>query len=254
VQKQDKIRNELLLLPTMSRIKIRVSAGVFEVSLLRVIDETKSVEVLWDRGVKREFKWGSVVFGNTDGQTIGQKPTELVTDAACKDPELFNFKFSHQRACTALPSQSVMSFPPSSTPVPSRISVPQNQNSAPVVSFAAAQHPAVTYAAQAAPNGYPAGTRDYQYQSQIPGHYPNVYPHASSVQRSFYQQGAAPQQQNAYQANQYRSHLQWQQPYRGPPVSSAHYHVGTVASEGMALNGVVYSSPQPQPMETMVEP
>lgn len=82
-QKQDKIRNELLLLPVMSRIKIRVSAGVFEVSLLRVIDETKSVEVLWDRGVKREFKWGSVVFGSTDGQTIGQKPTELVSDAAC---------------------------------------------------------------------------------------------------------------------------------------------------------------------------
>lgn len=59
----------------MSRIKIRVSAGVFEVSLIRVIEETSSVEVLWDRGVKREFKWGSVVFGNTDGP-IQQKPSE----------------------------------------------------------------------------------------------------------------------------------------------------------------------------------
>lgn len=60
----------------MSRIKIRVSAGVFEVSLLRVIEENKSVEVLWDRGIKREFKWGSVVFGQTDGQTVMQKPSE----------------------------------------------------------------------------------------------------------------------------------------------------------------------------------
>ena len=80
--KQDKIRNELHLLPTMSRIKVRVSSGVFEVSLLRVIDETKSVEVLWDRGVKREFKWGAIVFGNTD-RAVGQKPSEPGADASC---------------------------------------------------------------------------------------------------------------------------------------------------------------------------
>jgi len=46
----------------MSRIKIRVSAGIFEVSLVRVIEESSSVELLWDRGIKREFKWGSVVW------------------------------------------------------------------------------------------------------------------------------------------------------------------------------------------------
>ena len=64
----------------MSRIKIRVSAGIFEVSLVRVIEESKSVEVLWDRGIKREFKWGSIVFGNLEGQTIGQKPSEAAPD------------------------------------------------------------------------------------------------------------------------------------------------------------------------------
>jgi hypothetical protein len=64
----------------MARIKIRVSAGVFEVSLIRVIEETKSVEVLWDRGIKREFKWGSVVFGNT-GADVQQKPSEMLADA-----------------------------------------------------------------------------------------------------------------------------------------------------------------------------
>lgn len=76
VSKQDRIKTELAALPPMSRIKIRVSSGVFEVSLLRVIEDTGSVEVLWDRGIKREFKWGSVIFGQTEGQTIVQKPSE----------------------------------------------------------------------------------------------------------------------------------------------------------------------------------
>ncbi|KAI0294099.1 JmjC domain, hydroxylase-domain-containing protein [Multifurca ochricompacta] len=79
--KQDKIRKDLLALAPMSRIKIRVSAGIFEVSLVRVIEESSSVEVLWDRGIKREFKWGSVVFGNLEGQTIGQKPMEAAPEA-----------------------------------------------------------------------------------------------------------------------------------------------------------------------------
>jgi hypothetical protein len=69
----------------MSRIKIRVSAGVFEVSLLRVMEEISSVEVLWDRGLKREFKWGSVVFGSTEGQNVVQKPSEFATDAVQRE-------------------------------------------------------------------------------------------------------------------------------------------------------------------------
>lgn len=81
--KQDKIKNDLIALPSMTRIKIRVSAGVFEVSLIRVIEETNSVEVLWDRGVKREFKWGSVVFGSTDGPVL-QKPSELLAEIESK--------------------------------------------------------------------------------------------------------------------------------------------------------------------------
>jgi hypothetical protein len=79
--KQDKIRKDLLALAPMSRIKIRVSAGIFEVSLVRVIEQSNSVEVLWDRGIKREFKWGSVVFGSLEGQTVGQKPSEAAPEA-----------------------------------------------------------------------------------------------------------------------------------------------------------------------------
>lgn len=68
-----------MTLPAGSRIKLRVSAGVFEVTLCRVVEELSSVEVLWDRGLKREFKWGSVVFGNTE-QVVGQKPTEAAPE------------------------------------------------------------------------------------------------------------------------------------------------------------------------------
>jgi hypothetical protein len=60
----------------MSRIKIRVSAGVFEVTLIRVIEENGTVEVIWDQNSKREFKWGSVVFGSTDGPVL-QRPADI---------------------------------------------------------------------------------------------------------------------------------------------------------------------------------
>ena len=43
---------------------------MFEVSLVRVIEETGTVEVLWDRGVKREFKWGSLILGETDPSQV----------------------------------------------------------------------------------------------------------------------------------------------------------------------------------------
>ncbi|KAF7790136.1 hypothetical protein EIP86_001088 [Pleurotus ostreatoroseus] len=87
--KQDRIRTALLSMPAMSRIKLRVSAGVFEVSLVRVVEETGSVEVLWDRGYKREFKWSSVVFGNTDNVVVGQKPTELAAEPERKTSRIY---------------------------------------------------------------------------------------------------------------------------------------------------------------------
>ena len=90
--KQDRIKSELAALPPMSRIKIRVSSGVFEVSLLRIVEETESVEVLWDRGIKRDFKWGSVMFGQTEGQTVVQKPSEPAPESErlfCLCPLLF---------------------------------------------------------------------------------------------------------------------------------------------------------------------
>ena len=86
--KQEKIRNDLLALPPMARIKLRVSAGVFEVSLVRVLEDSCSVEVLWDRGLKREFKWGSVVFVNTE-LVVGQKPSQAAPESERESPFYF---------------------------------------------------------------------------------------------------------------------------------------------------------------------
>ncbi|KZV82646.1 JmjC-domain-containing protein [Exidia glandulosa HHB12029] len=63
--RDEKIRNELLALPAMSRVRVRVSSGVYEVSVVRVIEEDQAIEVLWSDGVKKMFKWGSIVWGAT---------------------------------------------------------------------------------------------------------------------------------------------------------------------------------------------
>ncbi|OSD00357.1 hypothetical protein PYCCODRAFT_1437481 [Trametes coccinea BRFM310] len=112
-QHQDRIRNQLLALPPMSRIKLRVTAGVFEVTLVRVVEESHSVEVLWDRGLKREFKWRSVVFGETDG-VVGQKPTE-----AAPEPEAGSSAATpHSATPNAAAGQPGSVPPPSYRPSP----------------------------------------------------------------------------------------------------------------------------------------
>ncbi|KAJ7841899.1 hypothetical protein B0H14DRAFT_3457171 [Mycena olivaceomarginata] len=62
-------RADILAPVLLSRIKVRVSAGVFEVTLVRVYEERRSVGVLWDAaGEMRELKWGAVILGQTSGK------------------------------------------------------------------------------------------------------------------------------------------------------------------------------------------
>ncbi|KAJ6589191.1 JmjC domain, hydroxylase-domain-containing protein [Mycena capillaripes] len=61
--KQSELRTDILALPPLSRIKVRVSSGVFEVTLLRVLEDKGAVEVLWDAAEVREVKWGSILLG-----------------------------------------------------------------------------------------------------------------------------------------------------------------------------------------------
>ncbi|KAJ7320925.1 JmjC domain, hydroxylase-domain-containing protein [Mycena albidolilacea] len=69
--KAEGLRADILALAPLSRIKVRVSAGVFEVTLVRVYEERRSVEVLWDAaGEMRELKWGAVILGQTSLPTM----------------------------------------------------------------------------------------------------------------------------------------------------------------------------------------
>ncbi|KAJ7243881.1 hypothetical protein B0H12DRAFT_1129888 [Mycena haematopus] len=79
--KAEGLRADILALPPLSRIKIRVSAGVFEVTLVRVHEDRRSIEVLWDtQGEVREFKWGAVMMGQTS------LPTTQVPDFPIHQP------------------------------------------------------------------------------------------------------------------------------------------------------------------------
>ncbi|KAH8115842.1 hypothetical protein DFH11DRAFT_1876448 [Phellopilus nigrolimitatus] len=61
--------------------ELRVSAGVFEVSLVAVNEERSTVEVVWDNEMKSEFEWSSIVWGKMEGQMVGQKPTNCCANA-----------------------------------------------------------------------------------------------------------------------------------------------------------------------------
>ncbi|KAJ3576999.1 hypothetical protein NP233_g53 [Leucocoprinus birnbaumii] len=223
--KQERIKRELLALPSMSRIKIRVSAGVFEVSLVRVVEETGSVEVLWDRGLKKEFKWGSVVFGSTDGP-VHQKPSEpapepltvpqtmapgshlsvpLRSPTRQPIPSTSSSSTTPVVATAATTTPTPVSSSVSVTPVPVLAASPPNATatSAPTTSYSVPyyqQRPGYNY--------WPYGTGQTpypQYSYPYGGYYANV-PMNGTTQYATYPF-----------SQQYRGgQLQWQQPYQGP--------------------------------------
>lgn len=201
----------------MSRIKIRVSAGVFEVSLLRVIEENKSIEVLWDRGIKREFKWGSVVFGQTDDQTVMQKPSEPAPErerdprGSLIFPHVFLYAAAPQRSKEATPTLRVATFPSAvssssgsststSTPAPAPASLYMS-----------------TYHYQPSSAMFATGSWPYQMGQPPPQQmpysvaytYPGYYP-------AMMQTACGSPAESSGAQGMYRSPLQWQQPYAGP--------------------------------------
>lgn len=64
-------------MPPMSRIKLRSSNALVEVSLVAVHEERKTVEVLWDERVTKEFSWSAIIWGET-GKEIVYKPSVAV--------------------------------------------------------------------------------------------------------------------------------------------------------------------------------
>lgn len=168
--KQDKIRSELMALPPMARIKLRVSAGVFEVTLVRVIDESNSVEVLWDRGLKREFKWGSVVFGNTEGVLVGQKPSEAAPEPDPSAAPVPTVTFATQRALAPTPTggygaQAYGQQPVASTSYTSSSSYPQTYQGNYFASYQPPQPSPAGSTVQQAPRTWSS----YPYSTSHPG-------------------------------------------------------------------------------------
>ncbi|GLB42769.1 putative jmjN domain containing protein [Lyophyllum shimeji] len=229
--KQDKIKAELLALPPMARVKLRVSSGVFEVSLIRVIEATRSVEVLWDKGDKKEFKWNSVIFGNTEGPVL-QKPAELVPKP---EPIAVGVPVPTYKSVTA----ATASRPP------------QHADSPPVASTSKA-----TMTRQyGAPNGYAYPPRappyDYwQYQNSqysamasshpygYPGYYPASQPVAGSSHYNAY----------AYTQNQYNSAQFWQQPYQ--KQAAAYYRPGDQQPQHNPIDNATSQGQQNHPPPT----
>ncbi|CCM00034.1 uncharacterized protein FIBRA_02060 [Fibroporia radiculosa] len=245
--KQDKIRNDLLSLPPMSRIKLRVSAGVFEVSLVRVIEESCAVEVLWDRGLKREFKWGSVVFGNTEGLAVGQKPTEPAAEPERLAPPLAPPKTAFCSPTPAANSRTPVGtvLNTTATTAPSASASTSSVAQRPYTPSQYSQTPTYQYSAanwryhynQANPqfnaSGYSA--HNYPYGNQ------SVYPNATPY--SAYGYSYQSQAQNSRE-------LQWQQPYVGPKAGAPADTAGT--SNALATQTVPYYGAYPHgPAQTI---
>ncbi|KAF7313204.1 Specific transcriptional repressor [Mycena kentingensis (nom. inval.)] len=85
--KQDAHKAEILALPPLSRIRIRVSSGVFEVTLMRVHEDQRRVEVLWDVNEVREFKWSNIILPSTYADVPALSyPNAQLTDAHLTPP------------------------------------------------------------------------------------------------------------------------------------------------------------------------
>ncbi|KAJ7186669.1 hypothetical protein C8R46DRAFT_277518 [Mycena filopes] len=100
--KAESLRADVLALPPLSRIKIRVSSGVFEVTLMRVVEDRRAVEVLWDAGEVREVKWANIVMGMGVGPEYGVVP----------DPNLNNARRQNATAGSSGGGRAIAPYPP----------------------------------------------------------------------------------------------------------------------------------------------
>jgi hypothetical protein len=51
-----------MALPMSSRIRVRASGGVFEVSLVETMPLTQKVRVVWDDRREMELDWNQIIF------------------------------------------------------------------------------------------------------------------------------------------------------------------------------------------------
>ncbi|KAG8995096.1 hypothetical protein FRB94_009473 [Tulasnella sp. JGI-2019a] len=115
--KQEKIRQEVLALPSEARIRIKNSSGLCEVTLVSVNEERKSVIVLWTDGDRKEFQWTSIVWSDVPEGTIVRKVAEEVAQSKAMRP-----------AVTATATTSNGSSYPKLAPYPAMASASSQQS------------------------------------------------------------------------------------------------------------------------------
>ncbi|KAL1729188.1 jumonji superfamily protein, partial [Schizophyllum commune] len=248
--KQTRIRDQLRALPPLSRIKLRVSSGVFEVTLVRVLEEACAVEVIWDRGARREFRWGSVVFGATD-MPVEQKPTELVE----KEPYAST---SQPYASTSQPyapsaSQGYGQQPYGAQPYASRpYQAPYHQTyyqaaaSQPPYQVGASQPPYQPYGAQGSQPHGGQGSQQSHYQAaagqvQYAPPTPTTTTPMTAVPAYQGQQAPAP----SYQGQASTPAYQGQASAPAPPPSTTAFEGQATAYQGQATVYQGQASPPP---------
>ncbi|KAG8701435.1 hypothetical protein FRC08_004080 [Ceratobasidium sp. 394] len=77
LDKQQKLDADIGALTQYSRIKVRSSGGVFAVTLVNVYEDRRTVEVVWDQGATKEFRYSSVVWSDQPDGAVQEKPTEV---------------------------------------------------------------------------------------------------------------------------------------------------------------------------------
>ncbi|KAI5891675.1 uncharacterized protein SCHCODRAFT_02629768 [Schizophyllum commune H4-8] len=265
--KQARIRDQLRALPPLSRIKLRVSSGVFEVTLVRVLEEACAVEVIWDRGARREFRWGSVVFGATD-MPVEQKPTELVEKEVGREGEPVQVQQAYFGAYGAqhysgppygaqpsAPSPSAQSYvasgsqPYASTSQPYAPSTSQGYGQQPYGAqpyasrpYQAPYHQTYYQAAASQPPYQPYGAQGSQSHCQAAaGQVPYAPATPATAAPAYQGQASAPSYQGqapapAYQGQQAPApaYQGQQAPAPAPPASTAAYQGQATAYQGQA--------------------
>ncbi|KAJ7450241.1 JmjC-domain-containing protein [Mycena galericulata] len=266
--KADGLRADILALPPLSRIKIRVSAGVFEVTLMRVLEERRSVEVLWDAGEVREFKWNSIILGATSLPTTtfpvathshATHPHATATFTSPYNPTHTQYPGAASASASAS-SSSGPRFPngnivnPSGSTTPAATSAQSHNPYAGLV-----VHPSGSAKSNPSPNPNAAPQTQTQNPYSVFKYEYWQYPGAASASSS----GSTSAHSNANASNytsastgtgtsahQPGSHSHYvNQYYTGPQPWSSQYYRGAAAA-GQAYYPQVQFQVQPQPQAT----
>ncbi|EJF57709.1 hypothetical protein DICSQDRAFT_111328 [Dichomitus squalens LYAD-421 SS1] len=245
---EKRIRDRVMSLAEGSLIKLRITNGIFEVQLLRVIEDRRVVEVLWDadKDIKREFSWKSVLVGGNTDNIVAQKPSDLSpkpspAPSVIRPTPSTSRATSTHRPLSAAPVASTSSSHASPPVAPST----SQQPPAPVYNYPP-QPRTATYPYGPGHWSYPyaaihpsytsASGQSSSYGSSAYSHY-NPYTHANSTVRPPYPQYAHYPGYNGYAppptaGRQYppqplpartdaqQKGLSWQRPYTGPKESA----------------------------------